>query len=121
MNYESMVRIESKCSEGVSFQILRMSFGRRLELIRKVRELGRKLDFLRTSDATEDRLESSLLAGEIEALYLEWGLARVDGLVMDGTPATPAAVIATGPEELTREILEAIRMECSLNEDERKN
>jgi hypothetical protein len=121
MNYESMVRVESKCIEGVSFQILKMSFGRRLELIRHVRELSRKLEFLRTSDGIEDRLESSLLAGEIDALYLEWGLASVDGLFMDGAPATTAAVISSGPEELSREILDAIRKECSLNEDERKN
>jgi len=98
-----------------------MSFGRRLELMRKVRELGRKLEFLRTSDTINDRLESTLLATEIDALYLEWGLASIDGLVVDGIPATTAAVISSGPEELTREILDAIRTECSLSEDERKN
>ncbi|MEO8660910.1 MAG: hypothetical protein ABI693_20735 [Bryobacteraceae bacterium] len=121
MDYESMVRLESKCAEGVSFQILRMSFGRRLELIRQVRELSRKLEFLRTSDGIEDRLESSLLAGQIDTLYLEWGLSSVDGLVLDGVPATIAEVISKGPEELCREILDAIRKECSLSEDERKN
>lgn len=121
MQYESMVRLESKCSENVSFQIFRMSFGRRLELMKKVRELGLKLEFQRTGDGIDDRLEAGLLAGEIDALYLEWGLASVDGLVLDGVPATPVAVISSGPEELTREILDAIRAECGLNEDERKN
>ncbi|MGH9622868.1 MAG: hypothetical protein ACRD4G_00845 [Bryobacteraceae bacterium] len=57
----------------------------------------------------------------VERLYLEWGLAEIEGLAIDGTSATPALLIEKGPEPLTREILASIQAELGLSEDERKN
>jgi len=45
----------------------------------------------------------------------------VDGLVIDGRKADPAALVERGPEELCREALAAIRAETGLSEEERKN
>jgi len=121
MQYASTVTLSSKVMEGVRFTIARMSFGRRIELTRRIRELGRKLEYLEAGEdlkekieAGEDlkeKIEATLLTQEVERLYLEWGLRGIEGLEIDGRPATPETVIAEGPEELCREIVAAIRSE----------
>ena len=98
-----------------------MSFARRLELVRKVRDFAQRIEFFEAGGDIGDRFESSVLGAEIDRLYLDWGLETVDGLTIDGEPATPALLIDKGPESLTREIVKRIRSECHLSEDERKN
>jgi hypothetical protein len=121
MNYESVRTIQSETTKGVSFTINRMSFGRRLELTRRIREVGTKLQFLASGEALEDKVEASLTAHEVDKLYLQWGLRTVDGLAIDGEAAHPESVISSGPEELCREIVQAIKAECGLTGEERKN
>jgi hypothetical protein len=121
MEYSSTLQVESKISPGVRYRISRMSFGRRLELTRRVRELGGRVEFLQAGSDMKDRLEATVLSGEVERLYLEWGLAGVEGLMIDGEPATPESLLNAGPEPLAREVLDAIRAECGLSEEERKN
>ncbi len=121
MRYESTKTVESKVAEGVSFTIARMSFGRRIELTRRIRELSGRLEFLDAGEQAGEKVEAALLRGEIEKLYLEWGLREVHGLRIDGAEATVESLIEAGPEELCREVLEAIKHECGLTEEERKN
>jgi hypothetical protein len=121
MNYESILVIDSSSAAGVRYRIARMSFGRRVELTRRVRELGRKVEFLDAGNGVKEKMEAAVLTAEIERLYLEWGLERVEGLTIDGAPATPASLITDGPENLCREALDAIKRECGLSEEERKN
>ena len=61
--------------------------------------------------------------GELLAkrLYLEWGLAEVQGLTIDGAPASPAVLVEKGPESLAEEIIAAILGELQLTDEERKN
>jgi hypothetical protein len=122
MNYESTKRVESKECAGVCFTVYRMSFGRRLELTRKVRDLLGRLEFVRAGQGgpAEDT-EAVLLAGEIDREYARWGLASVEGLEIDGRPSTPDDLIEKGPERLVAEVLAAIRQEAGLDEEERKN
>jgi hypothetical protein len=98
-----------------------MSFERRTELTKRIRELARKMEFLEAGNDTNDKIESALLATEVDRLYLLWGLTKVQGLELDGQPATPELLAAVGPEDLCREVLEAIKAECGLSEAERKN
>jgi hypothetical protein len=63
----------------------------------------------------------ALLAGEVDREYLRWGLAELEGLDIDGTTATPETLFAGGPEELVREIVDEIRQQAGLTENERKN
>jgi hypothetical protein len=63
----------------------------------------------------------ALLAAEIDAIHLRWGLESISGLEIDGAAATAESLLAAGPEELVAEILAAIRREAGLDEDERKN
>jgi hypothetical protein len=121
MNYESTRRVQSAVRPGVSFTVRRISFERRLELMRKVRNLGLRLEFARAGEAIEDRLDAAVTNGEIDRLYLEWGLQAIDGLDIDGRSATPALLSEIGPEDLCQEVVNEVRKECGLTEEERKN
>jgi len=121
MNYESTVRHESQIIPGVSFTIARMSFSRRIELTRRIRELSNKVEFLEAGADAREKIEASLLAQEVQRLYLEWGLQQISGLQIDGREVDTQLLISDGPEDLSNEIVAAIRAECGLNPEERKN
>ena len=121
MEYTSRITLESKVSEAVSFTIARMSFGRRIELTQKIRDLGRKIEFLEAGEDFKEKLEATLLASEVERIYLEWGLKDIHGFKIDGQEATPEMLVSDGPEDLCKEIVAAIKSECGLSEAERKN
>ncbi len=122
MTYESTVTVESAESPGVRFTVRRMSFGRRLELARNIRDKLGRLEFLSAGKkGTAEEAQAALLACEIDRQYAEWGLASVEGLEIDGKPATPQSLLDRGPESLVTEVLEAIYREAGLNGEERKN
>jgi hypothetical protein len=121
LRYESVVPIESKAAPGVRFVIHRVSFGRRMELSRRVREISRKAEFLEASTELHEKIEANILAQEIDAMYLQWGLVRMDGLIIDGEAATAVQLLEKGPEDLAREVVSAIKEQCGLSEAERKN
>lgn len=121
VQYQSAISIDSKAAPGVTFVIRRISFGRRMELSRQVRELSRKAEFLDASTAVHEKIEASILAQEIDAMYLHWGLVSLRGLSIDGEPADCERLLEKGPEELVREIVSAIKAQCELSETERKN
>jgi len=119
--YESVVAIRSKARPVVTFVINRVSFGRRMELSRRAREISRKAEFLEAGGQLGDKIEAGILAQEIDAMYLGWGLVSIRGLTIDGEAATVERLLEKGPDEVTREIVEAIKAECGLSEGERKN
>ena len=119
--HESSVWCESASRVGVRFRIARISLGRRIELARRIRETGRRLEFVEAGSEVQDKLEGAVLQGELDRTYLEWALEAVEGLEIDGEAATPASLIEKGPLDLTLEILARIRAECGLSEAERKN
>ena len=61
-------------ARGCDIKIARMSLGRRIELARRIREIGRRVEFLEAGDDVRDKLEAAVLQGEIDRAYLEWGL-----------------------------------------------
>jgi hypothetical protein len=119
--YGSWVWFEAESRPGVRFGIVRISFGRRIDPARRIREIGRKAEFLEAASDAREKLEASVLAVEIDRAYLEWGLMGVEGIEIDGAAATPATLIETGPIELAVEILKRIKSECGLTDAERKN
>lgn len=119
--YESTAWFDSEARAGVRLGIVRVSFGRRIELARRIREIGRKAEFLEASSDARDKLEATVLAAEIDRAYLDWGLIGVEGLEIDGVAATPRSLIEAGPVEVAAEALRRIKSECGLTEDERKN
>jgi hypothetical protein len=104
----------------VHFAIRRISLAHRLELTKQLRELTLRYEFLNAGE-TSDQLEAAMSDLLVRKLYIEWGLAEIQGLVIDGEPATADLLIQKGPEPLAAEIVLAIRQEIELSEDERKN
>jgi hypothetical protein len=121
VEYDSVVSIDSKAAPGVRFAIYRISFGRRMELSRRVREISRKAEFLEAGTDLHEKIEANILAQEIDAMYLQWGLVKVDGLIIDGEAASAVQLLERGPEDLAREVVGAIKEQCGLSEAERKN
>lgn len=119
--HESFAWVDAGTHAGVRYRIARMSVARRIDLARRIREVGRGLEFLEASGDVREKLEAVVLQGEIDRVYLAWGLEAIEGLEIDGEEATPASLIEKGPANLAAEILGRIRSECGLSESERKN
>ena len=113
--------VASEAIPGVEFVIARMTFGRRLELMKSVRGLAARIEYFEAGRDEKNRMEASLLGAEMDKLYLAWGLDAVLGLSLDGVVATPELLVERGPEALVHEALAAIKAECGLTETERKN
>jgi hypothetical protein len=121
MRYDSQIVVESKTIRNVRFTIRRLSFGRRLELARKIRDLASRIEYLEAGNDPKEKMTAALLSREVDEIYLRWGLASVEGLELDGVAATPETLLQDGPEDLVNQALEAIRAQFGLSEDERKN
>ncbi|MGD0498506.1 MAG: hypothetical protein ABSC23_08715 [Bryobacteraceae bacterium] len=121
MSYESHRVVESAVAPGVQFTVAKMSFARRMELMRRVRDLARRMEFLEAGESAGEKMDAALLRAEIDRLYLTWGLRAVSGLELDGSEATPERLVEAGPENLFREALAAVRAETGLSEADRKN
>jgi hypothetical protein len=119
--WQSNKTVASETMPGVEFSVARMTFGRRLELMKRVRDLAARLEYFDAGREEKNRIEASLLGAQLDRLYIQWGLEEIRGLELDGEPATPQSLIDKGPEDLFQEILGAIKSECGLNEQERKN
>jgi len=118
--YSSLIWHESHALRGVRFAIRRVSLAQRIELAKNARELALKYEFLKSGD-TEQQLEASFADLLARKLYLEWAVARLEGLCIDGEPGTIRMLIEKGPEELSDEIVNTIRRELVLSDEERKN
>jgi len=120
-DYESLAVVESRVVPGVRFTVARMSFDRRVELMRRIRELGRRASFLEAGQSPEDKMDAALARAEIERIYVAWGVRTVSGLVVDGADAGPEALAESAPEELFQEALAAVRAATGLTGEQRKN
>jgi hypothetical protein len=120
-SFDSAHWFDAESAAGVRFAIARLTFGRRLDLARRIREIGRRAEFLAAGAEARDKLEAAVVGAEVDRAYLEWGLLAVEGLTIDGEAATPLAVVEKGPLELATEILGRVKAECGLSEIERKN
>ena len=121
VRHESVVTLASKRVSGVTYSIRRVSFAGRLKLAQMIRTLDRRLEFLQAGADAASKVDAAIVTREIDGIYLAWGLAAIDGLLIDGEVATPALAIEQGPEGLIDEALAAIKSECGLSGEERKN
>jgi hypothetical protein len=120
-NWTSREWVESKTMAGVRFEIARVSFLGRIELLKTLRGLMSEMECRAAGSSDRDRVERAWLGLQAQRTYIEWGLTRVDGLLIDGENATPESLLARGPEELCVEIAAAVKDRSFLNEEERKN
>jgi hypothetical protein len=121
MEYTSHEVIDSKLAAGVRFSVAKMSFGRRVELTRRIRELATRREYLEAGETPNEKMEAALLASEIDRIYLLWGLRDITGLELDGLPATPESLAASGPEDLFREALALSTSAAFLKPKEKTN
>jgi hypothetical protein len=121
LSYQSVIWKDAESYAGVRYAIAKISFGRRIELAKRIRQIVQKAQFLEAGTDVREKLEAAVLGAEADRIYLEVGLVEIDGLSIDGRPATPLMLIDQGPVPLATEILTAIKAECSLSENERKN
>jgi hypothetical protein len=121
VDYQSIVTVPSEARPGVELRVARMSFGRRVELMKRVRELVRRIEFLEAGAAAGERMEAGLLRAEIDRMFVLWGVTGITGLRVDGEEATPELLAERGPEDVFREALAAVRRQAGLTEEERKN
>ena len=119
--YESEVWIRSEIEPAVRYKIQRISLARKIELTKEIREIGRKVEFLESSNDPREQLEAAALATQIDRAYLAWGLAAVEGLHIDSAPASAMDLVEKGPLSLANEALRFVKRECGLSEQERKN
>jgi hypothetical protein len=121
MRHHSIVEVRSTTDASVVFRVVKMSVGRRIDLMQRIRELSGKYEFLAAGGATAEQIDAALVRQQIDCTYLRWGLVDVDGLEIDGIAADPETLITRGPEDLCREAVDAIKRECHLTGEERKN
>jgi hypothetical protein len=119
--WQSSKIVPSEAMPGVEFVIARMTFGRRMELLKRVRDLAIRLEYFEAGREEKNRLEASLLGAQLDRLYIDWGLEEIRGLELDGAAATPLSLMERGPEDVFKEALAAVKAECGLSEQERKN
>ena len=119
--WSSSTVVESQSWPGVQIVVSKMTFGRRLDLMRKIRDLAARAEFLEAGAGGRDRMDASLLGAEIDRLYVAWGVEELRGITFDEQPATATSLIERGPENLFREALAAVKAESGLSEQERKN
>ena len=119
--YRSDTRCASRVIPGVSYRIHRMSLGRRMELAEAIRDLALEREFHQAGESPKEQVEAAALSAKIDRVYLNWGLVEVEGLVIDGQPPSAEALYSRGPEDLLREIVDRIKLECGLTDEERKN
>jgi len=92
-----------------------------MDLMRRVRDLAVRLEYFEAGRDEKNQMEASLLAAQIDRIYLEWGLESLEGLSIDGREADCSSFLDHGPEKLVEEALALVRAECGLSEQERKN
>jgi hypothetical protein len=119
--WQSRTAVQSESWPGVEFIIARITFGRRLELLKRVRDMAVRLEYFEAGREEKNRIEASLLGAQLDRIYIEWGLEEVHGLEIDGEPATPESLVDRGPEQLFQEALAAVKAECGLTEEQKKN
>src|SRR2546425_10917686 len=103
MNYSTSLEFESLAIPGVKFRLRRVSFGRRLELARVLGDRLEAIEKLALEPESPARAaQTALLAAEIDAGHLRWGLAAIEGLQIDGAPATVDSLIEAGPQALVQ-------------------
>ena len=117
--YASLAWHESQAVPSVRFAIRRITLTQRLELAKRIRDLSLREEFLKAG-GTPEQLESSICDLLTRKALIEWGLAAVTGIRIDGQSATAQLIIDKGPESLTDEIVSAIQREAGLSGTRKK-
>lgn len=120
--YQSTLTVPSQLYKSVTFTIKKPSFARYKELCRLLfdkhdharqitetfRELGRDPE-ANAVELLKLDLEAMRLVADINPIWIREGVVSIEGLTIDGEPATADNLCEFGPPDLVGEILQAIR------------
>lgn len=144
-DFKSTETIESAVIPSVRFTIRKPTQGRRTELHLSIAEVAarydakiRELDKLRVETKSDDgstvvswsdTSEANRIAAEADIIdiceltprYIRWGLLSVEGLAIDGEPATVETLLSSGPEDIIPEIRDAVKRQLGLTLVQQKN
>ena len=118
--YSSVVWQNSSTCKNVRYAVRKISLTQRIEMAERIQALSSKYEFLKAGDTLE-KAEAHLADLLVRRLYIEWGLAAIEGLIIDGEKASVELLVEKGPEVLCDEIVASIREGLELSEEERKN
>jgi hypothetical protein len=121
MNYQSELTAPSEQQPGVTYRLARISLGKRIQILQRMRDLARKAGFLAAGEEVRDQIDAALVEKEIDVLYLRSGLLEVGGLTINGQEPSVEQFIQEGPESLTTEALRLVKQQFGLDAEERKN
>ena len=77
MTYESTQSVTSAIDPAVTYTVAKMSFARRTDLMRRIRELARQAEFLEASQDSGGQMDAALLQLEIDrVLYGAFARSR---------------------------------------------
>jgi len=113
--------IEARSVPGVKLLLWNVTLAKRIELTRAIHEITVEQEFHAADGSERGRAAAALASLKAEAAVIGWGLAGVEGLVMDGEPVDIEHFLERAPERLAREALGEIQRASSLTADERKN
>lgn len=99
IDYSSIRWHESSTMPGVRFSIRRISLQQRMDLTRRIRELSVRDEFLRSGSPSE-QLNAAENELAVRKTLIDWGLANVARLSLDGEPATAKALLKRRPKNL---------------------
>jgi hypothetical protein len=112
---------ESVRVPGARFAIRRLTINARIDLLERVRNLSKKIEFLEAGGTLAERAEAAYSAALVDKAYLNWGLVAVEGLAPDGEELDIENAADWLPEELANEVISAIKQQLTLSEQETKN
>lgn len=119
--FPSEIIVYSEILPGVRYYFKRVSQSLRLDFLKKVRDLVRETEFHTAGDNLLDKTEAAIAQSEIDRLYVETALLRIDGLFIGRRRAQPADLFENAPSEVFQEALNLARSQFGLSEKERKN
>jgi len=106
---------------GVTCRIRKITFQRRLSLLRELRELARRYEFTAAGETVQDKYDAAVIQQEINKHYWDHFVLAVEGLSIDGVKASPETLWSDGPDNLVQEILKVVTSQAFLSADEAKN
>lgn len=127
MKFDSRIVKDSAVDPSVRFTLNKMTEGRRIAINlrladhrRKVMEMVAAAEALAQGDGREVlpalREVAEYTDNHITPEWVRWGLHKIEGLEIDGAPATVETLIQSGPPALYREIAAEIRAAVVLTE-----
>lgn len=117
MHQQPVVTYKSAVLEGAVITVKRLTFQSRLELLKDLRPLLQKLEFLSADPKSAGGIERAIIEKEVEAHLLKWGVVSIS----NSEVMTTEDLLDNAPVELADELVAFIIRQFGLTIAEQKN